>query len=249
MVLPPSWKTEIEKTVEEKTDAHGEREEAQREKDSTSIAREIKALVDACNTQADKPKRTDKVKRRLDVATVVLIFFTALFTGLAWWVFKGQLDEMRTDQRPWVGAPEIEMTFHGSPRGAVFIYTFKNVGHSPTRGLYIDADFVSGREQWYPKANALCERMKKENVSTTVINPFSLIPENKWVVDFSDMPTGKLHPGIDMDSLQKAYPNPYIAGCVIYGSGLDTFIHRTLFGAQVDTKNFSLGPVSAADAD
>jgi len=112
-MLPPSWKGEIEKAVEEKAHTSAEGQKAEAANNAAGIPQQIKALVDAYNTQHDKPERKDKLKRFLDIATVVLLFFTALFTGLAWLVFRGQLwisehtdqtlnNTMVADIRAWV---------------------------------------------------------------------------------------------------------------------------------------------------
>ena len=43
----------------------------------------------------EEAKRPKQIKKGMDVFTLFLVAATALFTGLAWWVFKGQLAEMQ----------------------------------------------------------------------------------------------------------------------------------------------------------
>ena len=99
-MLPPSWKSEVQKTVEEAANATGERQKADNEKYSAEIASAIKSFIDAFNAQSNKPERKDKIKRFLDIATVVLLFGTAVFTGLGWLVFREQLGEMQKVYTP-----------------------------------------------------------------------------------------------------------------------------------------------------
>jgi hypothetical protein len=51
---------------------------------------EIKEIIEEATNSASE-RQKDKLKRALDVATVILLFATALFTGLAWWIFRDQL--------------------------------------------------------------------------------------------------------------------------------------------------------------
>jgi hypothetical protein len=81
-MLPPS-KTEIEETIEKAANSASERQKAENKKDTSEIALEIKTFNDAYQSERKKPDKTDKVKRALDVATLVLLFATALFTALA----------------------------------------------------------------------------------------------------------------------------------------------------------------------
>jgi hypothetical protein len=82
-MMPPSWKTEIEETVEKAAHAASERQKAENDKNASEISTEIKALTDAYKAEKNKPEKTDKVKRVFDIATVFLLFATAVFTGLA----------------------------------------------------------------------------------------------------------------------------------------------------------------------
>jgi hypothetical protein len=78
-MLPPS-KTEIEETIEKAANSASERQKAENKKDTSEIAL---TFNDAYQSERKKPDKTDKVKRALDAATLVLLFATALFTALA----------------------------------------------------------------------------------------------------------------------------------------------------------------------
>ena len=99
-MMPSSWKTEIEETVEKAAHSSSERQRVQDEKNSADISAAIKSLTDAYNAQRDKPERKDQIKRFLDVANFFLLVGTVVFTGLSWWVFRDQLVEMKRAYGP-----------------------------------------------------------------------------------------------------------------------------------------------------
>lgn len=139
-MLPPSWKSDIQKAIAKTTNASSERQNAQREQNATAIAKEIKCLVQAYNTQHNKPERRDRLKRLLDVGTFLLVLGTTIFTGLAWWAFKGQLHvfqeqltEMQNAYTPikqsadaaQKAAEVAEKTLVGTQRAFVFVRQFE----------------------------------------------------------------------------------------------------------------------------
>jgi hypothetical protein len=244
MAVPPSWKGEIEKAVEEQTDAHSERQETQAAQSAARISEQIKAFVDAYNTQNNKPERKDRLKCFLDIATVVLLFATALFTALAWCVFKGQLTEMRDEQRPWITSPEIKAD--ASKTGFVtFSLIFKNVGHTPPKGLVIDAKFVSWGDA-EKTATEICEIStgRKDFFTRTIVPGSDLLiraTESTKPYTFVDVPVANL----------ERPENQAIAGCSIYDSPFDQILHQTAFVALIraETKGFSVDHVFTTKAN
>jgi hypothetical protein len=95
--LPPSWKSEIQETVQKAAETSRKREETQRQQEAAAVSEQIKRLVDAYNCERNKPERKDKVKIFLDISTFLLLLITAIFTGLTLCVFRGQLAEMKRD--------------------------------------------------------------------------------------------------------------------------------------------------------
>ena len=95
-MLPPSWKSEVQKAIEEKIDANRDQRQAEQSEASAKIASAIKALGDAQNTQTAHDDRNEKINVWLAAITIFLVFLTVVFTGASWWVFSGQLNEMRT---------------------------------------------------------------------------------------------------------------------------------------------------------
>jgi hypothetical protein len=95
-ILTPSLKkSEVAKPIDEAIDCDAERQELDNKKRFTEIV-----AADSYNAQHNKPARNDKVRAFIDIATILLLFGTALFTGSAWWVFRGQLQEMERAYAP-----------------------------------------------------------------------------------------------------------------------------------------------------
>lgn len=90
------WKWEIQKAVKEAIDANRDQRQAHQSEGSAKIASAIKTLSDAQNAQTDHDDRNEKINVRLAVVTIFLVFLTVVFTGASWWIFSGQLNEMRT---------------------------------------------------------------------------------------------------------------------------------------------------------
>lgn len=107
VMMPPSWKTEIEETVEKAGHSSSERQRADNEKNAADISAAIESFVSAYNTQHNKPERKDKIKRFLEVAGFVLLVGTFVFTGLSYLVFHDQLrasiDNEQRSLRAYVG--------------------------------------------------------------------------------------------------------------------------------------------------
>src|SRR5262249_45194766 len=95
-MLPDSWKREIKEAVEETANADREQRQAKTREGATEIATAINALSQAQNTQTDHEDRHEKINVALAVITIFLVFLTVIFTGLSWWAFHGQLEEMKS---------------------------------------------------------------------------------------------------------------------------------------------------------
>ncbi len=96
MVLPPSWKGDVQKAVEEAVNTEADQRQAEQNDAAAKIAAAIKALGDAQNTQTAHEDRNEKINVTLAVITIFLVFLTVVFTGASWWVFSGQLEEMKS---------------------------------------------------------------------------------------------------------------------------------------------------------
>lgn len=128
-----------------------------------------------------------------------------------------QLAVLRDAQRPWVGAPEIKVEQSADGK-LTFKHSFKNVGHSPTKGLWIDGKIIPGESIETELAKLCPDRLPQDN------KDFSLIPENIWPLDLNQMPSGGSP--ISLENF-KLIPAPHIIECILYGSPFDKNIHVT----------------------
>jgi hypothetical protein len=94
-MLPPSWKSEVQKTVEETANADRENREAQNNDAAAKIAAAIDTLSNAQQTQTSHEDRNEKINVGMAILTIFLVFLTVVFTGLSWLAFREQLAEMK----------------------------------------------------------------------------------------------------------------------------------------------------------
>jgi len=94
-MLPPSWKSDIQKSIEEEKHADAEKREAQQNNTAAKIAAAIKTISDAQSTQTTHEDSNQKVNVTLNGITIFLVLLTVIFTGGSWYVFHQQLTEMQ----------------------------------------------------------------------------------------------------------------------------------------------------------
>ena len=95
-MLPPSWKSEVQKAIEEATDADRQQREAQQNNAASQITTAINALSDAQNAQTSSEEGNERKDRAISIVTLFLVFLTVIFTCLTWWTLSGQLTEMKS---------------------------------------------------------------------------------------------------------------------------------------------------------
>lgn len=98
-MLPPSWKAEAQKAVEEAANTDREQRNAEQSDAASQIAAAINALRDAQQTQTSHEDTNEKINVGLAIVTIVLVFLTVIFTGLSWCAFRDQLHEMQAAGR------------------------------------------------------------------------------------------------------------------------------------------------------
>jgi hypothetical protein len=231
-MLPPSWKGEVQKAVEEATAAEGNQRKAEQDEAGANIAAAINSLKDAQTAQTNSEDSNEKKNQGINKATLVLVAFTVLFTGLSWYVFKRQLTVTQADQRPWIGAPEVNHELVGPD--ITFILVFKNVGRTPTYGLDIDAKIIKDAN-WQPGVDSICnERRRNAQADLVKFRKFSAVPQSNFRIGKPD--------NIDF-STARNYPSAHIVGCAIYGWREDDILHKTGFVGPI----FKGDRVSATD--
>jgi hypothetical protein len=196
-MLPPSWKSESEETAKEAINADTEQRQPQQNNAASNISAAIKTLSDAQNTQTAHEDWHQKINVSLSGITILLVFLTAIFTGLSWCAFRDQLSEMKrvygpikeqadaardamiATSRAWL-APRVatfakELSLH-QPWSITVAYG--NVGKEPGLGFVAQEDFGSvgvpkPSESWYsvfPKTTLkdVCARTTASDEGLTI---------------------------------------------------------------------------------
>jgi hypothetical protein len=235
------------------------------DKENESSAAALAAESGAAQHQTPGPaadEQPDRVKHEIDRAMVLWTAAVAVFTfGLLvaatfqyvvmhgqQTIMQGQLNSMETDERPWVGAPEIQPETV-APGVVSFTLIFRNTGHTPTAGLWFDATIGPGDNyKWLSEGNRLCDKGKKDaKIPANRFPVFTLTPGAAWAV--SSVPATDFTK-INLADIAKIN-EPHIAGCAIYGSRLDSMIHKTVFDAtlKVTDATVKITGIVAAAAD
>jgi hypothetical protein len=149
----------------------------------------------------------------------------------AWWA-------LRAEQRGWIGPPEITTARSRTEPEVSFTFTFKNTGHSPTRGLYIGATVVDGAH-WPERVDTICQSGKRAATTETNFYNWSSIPDAPFVIsrvperDFQNIPISEL------------IGDNYVVGCVVYGDQIGSDLHKTGFVAslQIEGQKVSVASI------
>jgi hypothetical protein len=193
-MLPPSWKSELEKLVLEENNREEQSKQTTQDADITAGLVAIKQQLETANEQQASAESRQK---RFDIFTALFVFATALFTGLSWWVFSGQLTEMKQVYKPIKEQADItrDAMIASSrawlaPRNAFFIkelglnqpwsitVIYGNVGKEPALGFAAQEDFGSVEipklnESWFsvfPKSTLgdVCGRFNASDGGLTI---------------------------------------------------------------------------------
>jgi hypothetical protein len=205
-MLPPSWKDEIKKSVEETTNAEAEDRRAQEGGNAAKIAAAIIALRDAQNTRTEHLEAGDRKKRAIDLITIAVVSLTLIFTGLSWIAFYEQVHEMKlaygpikesaeaatksanvaestlvATNRPWISVEKIDIT---APLEITEDGGFteaevhvKNVGKSPAIRVGIATDLlIRNREDTLERQKTFCAAVRS-SLEKTAKDTNALKPE------------------------------------------------------------------------
>jgi hypothetical protein len=220
--------------------------------------RQIAATASATN--ADKPKRhrTLAQKWRLvslpnkmtAIATIVIATFTVVLACVSYFQWREMNKSVmisQVDQRAWIGSPRIEQEMRDQGK-ITFNLIFKNVGKTPTTGLYIDWKPTPGESADIGKQ---CDAGKNQaQIKPGDFAKHSIIPGEE--VPF---PPGVMlsHQGRNDDDIAtiKKMSNPQLVGCVVYRIQPDGTLHNTKFIAPLDTSTipFRINVVYTIDPD
>jgi hypothetical protein len=166
---------------------------------------------------------------------------------------RQQAEIAERDQRPWIAAPDIQAKVENSV--VSFIWKFKNVGRSPTRGFHIDGKLIDGKlgngEAWKKELDDLCEdgrRVAREQPQD--FNLFVSIPQGDFILTKMPYDHVTVIPLQDLKKLQKN-GGPGLLGCVTYRDQWVDTLHKTGFIAPLTIKgdNVKVEAIYAVKAD
>jgi len=232
-MLPSSWKGEIQETIDEATKADRLEQDAQTKNGSSQIAAALEALRNAQNTQTKHEDKNHEINAALNGVTIFLVSLTAMFTGLSWWVFRGQLDEMRTDQRPWVTVQNVRVI--GLPESGAerpifnLQYELRNFGRSIAYVIASGVVVIDGN--WDKYQSAACKDVTSEaNGASKPMDRWVVLPENVFLYSESGAPSvGRTSKQIK--DAGGAY-SATVSGCIRYRFGWEDALsegHYTKF--------------------
>jgi uncharacterized protein (UPF0333 family) len=98
--LPPLWKREIQKAVEESADRAAHRRDRQDKEDSAAISRPLHDLVQEFKAYQEKQDRSDEEAATRERVTIAALILTVVFTFITVIIFHSQLDEMKKAYLP-----------------------------------------------------------------------------------------------------------------------------------------------------
>jgi hypothetical protein len=165
--------------------------------------------------------------RPIFFVTLAGVLAVVAYTTVAAWqacLTRGQLNEMRAEQRAWIGAPKIEGTFNGSVYQ--FWLTFRNIGHVPATELFISARTVESSD-WQAVGTTLCNHDIAKDTATPT--KWAIAPGDEFPIEDG----GKDNPEIQINFPNGKFKFPHIVGCVIYRVSPDDPLHHTEFVAPL----------------
>lgn len=137
------------RAIEKERKTERERHEGQEYSDRKQIVAtfqriddEAKRYAEQQQTDTDRAQGWEWRKFWIDVAAVTAAFFAAFFFFRQLNIMKGQLDEMRNEQRPWVSAEAAiaaPLTFSKKIASTALLVRLKNTGHTPAFSVHVKA--------------------------------------------------------------------------------------------------------------
>ncbi len=166
---------------------HGHRAQLQRE---GIILRPLIGGIDAVANAIhghSKHRRThERAQTKNEKITIVVLGVTGFFAltaaiaaGYSAWIFQGQLEEARVENRPWVKLSDIRITQLAVQKDQILVwadYSFINVGRSPAAAVWVYPEFVVSGVETIQQAKMSCEylRHKPWLISGNVLFPKDL---------------------------------------------------------------------------
>jgi hypothetical protein len=146
--IPAYWKRRIQASKERRASIlrdHTEGERERQEAKDDEYRKQIRDAIQNVSTHIDEAKHQyasdeqrkfiwERRRLWLDVSGIVVAAAAATFLLMQQHAMRGQLEEMQSEQRPWIGTtarPEGAITISGQWIHPEILIPIKNFGHSP----------------------------------------------------------------------------------------------------------------------
>jgi uncharacterized protein YecT (DUF1311 family) len=274
-MLPPSWKSEVQKALEESVNADREKRQTQQDDAATKIAAALETISNAQDRQTSHQDSSSKKNLALNVVTITLVFLTVIFTYKSWRTFDAQLGEMQraygpikdqaeatkaaliAGQRAWIRIDSIDVAGGGlsiSEAGSnvAIAFVMTNIGNSPAIRLSHHVKLIAlAAGMSIPDEQAkVCDEAKRVWQGGFTLFPNDTFPRNLGIGGYAigiSMPKEAVARGLEF-SAEKKYLSFMVVGCIDYTFGTDPETHhQTPFIRQLRKRNIAEGPISIDD--
>ncbi len=236
---PSSGERKAQESIKKTTDANRKQRKTKKRNGEAKIAAAIESLRYAQETQTSHEDASDKKNRRINKWTLFLVSLTVVFTGLSWWVFHGQLNEMRSEQRPWLYASDIAIAgriVSVEEYGVYAIplkFSIKNTGHLPAFSVVqkTAATILKVGQSTMSVTNDVCDSFRNSSDKggmTMFAN--QTVTHGGFTSDDYPVVSKQLWNSIGSDRLIVMF------GCIDYQFPAEPGHHQTRFAFAVGTK-------------
>jgi hypothetical protein len=217
-------------------------------RDKTDSANENQAhrnpIAAAITTYDENRKAHERQNTRHSAATLRIIAVTGIFAAIAAGaasvssiISYGQLDEMRSDKRPWISVDVIPAGNLIIKEGGIFLEVFfdmKNTGKSPAVFVWPEKNTIPNAigtrfDEWQKPVN--CIREPRPKGERKAIEGFALFPDQTF--RFRDTITFERNKMKSTDFNGHPSASPAIVGCVRYKFISDNTWHQTGFAYMI----------------
>lgn len=220
----------------------------------TTYNQGLVGIKNAIDAYSETHHSEDRKRAKRERITVIVLFATAVFAALAAiaagasaWIFEGQLEEMRAEQRPWIYA-ETPIFLKAITRNIPGVWEMRiefklqNTGHLPAMNV---TPIVQSPVVTFNKGDAIAEYQHESCIDRN---------DGAWKVTGDTIFPGQIikHAitiGIWPKDMANAYAainhyDPWIIGCFAYLTPSSKLPHFTRFAYVVSEEGETGGPTS-----
>ena len=264
----PEYRRRIrEKTEQDQDKAEAERQKAADNAKNYEIIRSIYSIVRECQRSNNEERSRKQGDRFWEIAGVAGLWLAAAVGITAIWygthdaseqrrvmteqlgTMRGQLDEMRAEQRPWLFAPEIALTerVRRDDNGILVSLGFKftNSGHLPASNVYVHLSALATHNTGYAAAERENCDQRMDYIGTSVFPNFTTQQSN-WATYISNE---------QISAAEKDYPPtlkrlwPMVLACIVYRDPLGIDHHTPYILEFIAIKNGVINLVIPSEAE